>query len=112
MVTETTKWPISRKLLACESESDADEDMLNGPHHTGLPMLAYFGTECCRVYANATQAYVALTDFDPCWYGTDELKRCFGEGRYVPVDRTALTSVQHEMLLTNATYADLATPHL
>ena len=105
VVTETEKWPTSRKLLGCLSSStsatristntdddnnsgqgceDDDEDMLNGRHHTGLPMLAYFGTECCRVYANATQAFIALTSFDPCWYETDELYKCFGEGRYVP----------------------------
>uniref|UniRef100_A0A7S1WLF8 Uncharacterized protein n=1 Tax=Alexandrium catenella TaxID=2925 RepID=A0A7S1WLF8_ALECA len=108
VVTESQKWPVSRKLLGC----DGDRDMLNGPMHTGLPMIAYFGTACCGVFANATQGFEALSAFDSCWYGEQELQRCFSEGHVVPRSRTRLTEVQYRALLRNASYADLATPHL
>eukprot|EP00747_Dinoflagellata_sp_TGD_P170391 gnl/TRDRNA2_/TRDRNA2_201831_c0_seq1.p1 gnl/TRDRNA2_/TRDRNA2_201831_c0~~gnl/TRDRNA2_/TRDRNA2_201831_c0_seq1.p1 ORF type:complete len:228 (+),score=20.84 gnl/TRDRNA2_/TRDRNA2_201831_c0_seq1:108-791(+) len=108
VVTETKKWPVSRKLLGCEK----DENDLNGPDHTGLPMMAYFGTECCRVYANSTQAYEALSAFDSCWAAKNELETCFSTGHGIAREHTALTPAQYAALVRNATYADAATPHL
>lgn len=108
VVTETTKWPVSRKLLSCHDNNP----MLNGPTHTGMPMIAFFGTECCRVYSNATQGYMALSSFDDCWYADDELQKCFSEGHKVPRSMTALTQKQYDALLRNGSYADRATPHL
>lgn len=108
VVTETTKWPVSRKLLGCE----ADAGMLNGFNHTGLPMISYFATECCGIFSNATQGFKALSTFDTCWFDRDELQRCFAQGSAVPRWRTQLSKQQYQALLRNASYADLATPHL
>ncbi|CAB9505564.1 expressed unknown protein [Seminavis robusta] len=113
VVTETTKWPVSRKLLSCHTNTDdTNNSMLNGPIHTGLPMIAFFGTECCRVFDNATQGYMALSAFDDCWYEKDELQTCFAQGHRVPQHLTNLSPKQYQALLRNATYADRATPHL
>lgn len=108
VITETKKWLVSRKLLGCEG----DRGMLNGPEHTGLPMMEYFGTECCRVFVNSTDAYKALSAFDPCWTAKDELQSCFAAGHRVPRELTQLTKAQYDALIRNATYADKATPHL
>mmetsp|Transcript_166026 Transcript_166026/g.294107 ORF Transcript_166026/g.294107 Transcript_166026/m.294107 type:complete len:106 (+) Transcript_166026:1-318(+) len=86
--------------------------MLNGLTHTGLPMMAYFGTECCRVFVNSTQAFEALSAFDLCWTERNELQSCFADGHVVPRHRTALNEAQYNALVRNATYADAATPHL
>jgi len=108
VVTETKKWSVSRKLLGCED----DDSMLNGPLHTGMPMMAYFGTECCRVFENTTQAFQALSAFDLCWAEHNELQSCFAEGHLVRQNRTALSAEQYRALVRNASYADAATPHL
>eukprot|EP00927_Polykrikos_kofoidii_P023834 TRINITY_DN21818_c0_g1_i1.p1 TRINITY_DN21818_c0_g1~~TRINITY_DN21818_c0_g1_i1.p1 ORF type:complete len:230 (+),score=24.18 TRINITY_DN21818_c0_g1_i1:74-763(+) len=108
VVTETKKWPVSRKLLACENDSG----LLNGPQHTGLPMMDYFGVACCGIYANATQAFEGLSAFDTCWTEKDELQTCFRDGHLVPQMKTNLTLRQYRALIRNATYADAATPHL
>ena len=56
----------------------------------------------CRVYANATAAYEALSAFDPCWFDKDELQRCNAAGRHVPAARTALSPLQYRRGLPGA----------
>lgn len=100
VVTESEKWPVYKKLMGATNVS------------VGLPVLGFFGTCVCRVYANSTQAYKALAQFDSCWYEHDELQKCMKNGHRIPLRSTNLTARQYEMLLRNASYADQATPHL
>ena len=73
----------------------------------------YFAVECCRVYANATDAFEALSAYDPCWFAEDELRRCAAAGHAVPRARaTGLSDARYAALVANMSYADAATPHL